>query len=474
MPAHHRFLPILTLAACGALDSLQPAAAEPLPAPVLQALAVQRIPPLAVSALVRDVNTGETLLALNASTPRSPASTIKVLTTYAALDELGPNYVWQTRALATGPVVDGHLKGDLVLKGGGDPFMTTERWERFARELRYRGVTHIDGDVIIDNTLFEAQAADPDDFDGKGYKSYNVLPDALLVNLQTVEFRLVPDKGRIAVVLDPQPDNFRVVNQIRPLKTACRSGAHALHFEDESPSQITIAGPLSVHCEGVSLRRAVMRGPEFAYGTFVSNFRDAGGTVAGHLKVAPSPPSARTLVSYESLTLAEIIRLINKFSNNPMARALLLTLAAERAGTPGSVTKGASVMADWLARHGIACADLVLDNGSGLSRTARISAQCMSDVLVSAAKSRYYPEFAASLPLGGEDGTLKSRFSETKGEARVRMKTGHLRDVAALTGWITTSSGRNLVVTVLVNHPGAEYGDGDKVINAVVRWALER
>ena len=473
MKAYLRYV-LIVAGTSAALCSPRPTPAEPLPSPVLQTLAAQRIPPTALSIVVRDTATGETLLAHNPAVARSPASTIKVVTTYAALDELGPNYVWQTRALATGPLVDGHVRGDLVLKGGGDPFMTTERWERFARELRFRGVTHIDGDVVVDNTLFEPQTADPDDFDGKGYKTYNVLPDALLVNLQTVEFRLVPDKKGIAIVMDPEPDNFRVINKIRPLQTACRSGAHALQFADESPTQITLEGPLSVHCEGVSLRRAIMRGPEFAYGTFVTNFRDAGGTIGGHLKVAAAPPSAHLLVSYESLTLAEVVRLINKFSNNPMARALLLTLAAERGGAPGTLAKGASAVADWMARREISCPELVLDNGSGLSRVAHISAACMTQVLTSAWKSRYFPEFAASLPLGGEDGTLKHRFSDTKGLARIRMKTGHLKDVAALAGWVTTASGRTLAVTVFINHPGAEYGDGDKVIDAVVHWALER
>jgi len=465
---------LLVVGGASALCGSQSSPADPLPPPVLQSLATQRIPPTALSIVVRDIGSGETLLAVNPAAARSPASTIKVLTTYAALDELGPNYVWQTRALATGPVVDGHVRGDLVLRGGGDPFMTTERWERFARELRFRGITHIDGDVVVDDTLFEAQTADPDDFDGKGYKTYNVLPDALLVNLQTVEFRLVPDKKGIAVVMDPAPDNLRVINKIHALHTACRSGAHALQFTEESQTQITIEGPLSVHCEGVSLRRAVLRGPEFAYGTFVTNFRDSGGTIAGHLRIGATPPSAHLLVSYESLTLAEIIRLINKFSNNPMARSLLLTLAAERGGAPGTLTKGAAAMADWMTRREITCPDLVLDNGSGLSRVAQISAECMTQVLTSAWKSRYFPEFAASLPLGGEDGTLKHRFSDTRGAARVRMKTGHLKDVAALAGWVTTASGRTLAVTVFVNHPGAEYGDGDKVIDAVVHWALER
>ncbi len=463
-------LALLLLQASAALAA---APADTMPATVQQALAQTRIPAGAVSAVVRDVQSGETIYALNPKTDRSPASTIKLVTTYAALDELGPTFVWLTHAFATGPVEGGHLKGDLVIKGGGDPFMSAERWERFAREVRLRGISQIDGDVVIDDTLFEAQTADPDDFDGKGYKTYNVLPSALLVNLQTVEFRTMVDKGRIAVVLDPTPANFKVVNRIKPLQTGCRSGAHGLRFEDEAPDEIAVAGSLSMRCDGVLLRRAVMRAPEFAYGTFVTYFRNAGGTIGGGLKIAPVPATARQLFSYESMTLAEVIRLVNKFSINPMARSLLLSLAVERSGAPGTLAKGATVIADWLTKRGVSCPELVIDNGSGLSRTTKISATCMNDVLLSAARSRYYPELAASLPIGGDDGTLKHRFREAKTDARVRMKTGHLRDVAALAGYVTGDSGRQFAVSVFVNHPGAEYGDGDRVIDALVRWALE-
>lgn len=450
------------------------AGADPLPPGIAQRLATHHIPPDAVSIVVRDADTGETLLAHNPDVARSPASTLKVITTYAALDGLGPNYVWKTRALATGPVVAGHLRGDLVLQGGGDPYLTGERWERFARELRYLGIARVDGDVIVDDTLYAADAASRDDFDGRGFETYNVLPNALLVNLQTVEFRLVPGQGRIDVLPDPPLDNFQVINRVQALTGACRSGTHGLHVSDETPTQITIEGKVSVRCPAASLRRAVLTAPEFAYDTFLANFRAAGGSVAGHLKIGPAPAAARPLLAFESLTLGEIIRLVNKFSNNPMARGLLLTLAAERGAVPATVARGDAVVAQWLAERELGCPELVLDNGSGLSRDARVSAQCMTDVLRSAWKSRYAAEFAASLPLGGEDGTLRHRFLDTRGDARIRMKTGHLKNVAALAGWVGGASGRALIVAVFVNHTDVEYASGDALIDSVVRWALER
>ncbi len=461
-------------AALPVAHSQSPAPNATLPAPVAQVLNAQHVPTSALSVVVRDINSGETVLDLNGAAARSPASTIKVVTTYAALDNLGPNYVWTTQALGTGPVVDGHLKGDLILKGGGDPFMTDERWEHFARQLRLRGVTHIDGDIVIDNSIFEAQNSDPDDFDGKGYKPYNVLPDALLVNLQTADFHFVPEHGRIRIVMDPAPDNFKVINKVTTLQSACRAGAHGLRFENESANEVTISGQLSINCTDVVLSRAIMRAPDFAYGTFIGHFRALGGSFNGHMKISPTPPDAYLLTSMESLTLGEIIRLINKYSNNPMARGLLLTLGAEHGEVPGSVQKGGNAVSEWMTRRAINCPGLILDNGSGLSRLARISAECMTEIIQSASKNRYFPEFAASLPLGGEDGTLRHRFKETKGEARIRMKTGHLKDVAALTGLVITTGGRNLAVTVFVNHPGAEYGPGDEIINSVVHWVMER
>ena len=114
------------------------------------------------------------------------------------------------------------------------------------------------------------------------------------------------------------------------------------------------------------------------------------------------------------------------------------------------------------------------DSNVGYTCNEAAYAACMNDILMSAARSRYFPELAASLPLGGEDGTLRHRFRETKGAARVRMKTGHLRDVAALAGFANTDAGRPLAISIMINHTAAEYGDGDRVIDALVRWAMER
>ena len=451
------------------------AGAAPLPPRIEQVLHSQALPSSAVSIVVRDAVTGQSYLELNAREPRSPASTVKVLTTYAALDQLGPSYHWTTRAFVTGPVVDGRLAGDLVILGGGDPYLTADRWWRFARELRNTGLRRIDGDIVIDRSLYALQAPEADEFDGRGERVYNVLPDALLVNFQAAEFHFVPDGSRMRVIVDPEPANFKLATSIRTSDGACGEGLKGVTFttyEDE-PDRLALTGRLSRHCPPEVARRAIMRAPDYAFGTFVSAWREQGGEFTGRLRLEPRPVAARPLAEFESLSLGEVIRLLNKYSNNTMARMLVLTLAAERYGAPATVANGEQALAEWLDRQGLEFPELVLDNGSGLPRRTRIAADSMARLLAAAYRSRYFPELAASLPLGGQDGTLRRRFADLAGEGRIRLKTGHLNGVSAVAGWVTSRSGRPLAVVVIANHPGAEYR-GQAVIDTVVRWALDR
>jgi D-alanyl-D-alanine carboxypeptidase/D-alanyl-D-alanine-endopeptidase (penicillin-binding protein 4) len=450
-------------------------AAAPLPPRIVQVLHSQGIPATATSIVVTDTATGATLLELNRDTPRAPASAIKVLTTYAALARLGPSYHWTTRAYTTSAVVAGRLAGDLVLQGGGDPSMSAERWWRFAQELRNRGLRHIDGDIVIDRALYGTQEGDPDEFDGRGWRTYNVLPDALLVGLQTADFHALADGGHARIIVDPEPANLHLDNAVRLGSGPCAQSMQALKFTAAAaaPDRIRVEGRVAPGCPA-DARRAIMRAADFAFGTFVTYWRQLGGDITGTLRLAPTPPGARLLLEYESLPLGDVIRQVNKHSSNPMARMLLLTMGLEQSGPPATVEAGDRAVAAWLASEGMHFPELVLDNGSGLSRQARISAASMAALLASARNSRYWPEIASSVPIGGQDGTLRHRFVDLGTEARIRMKTGHLENVGAIAGWVTSRSGRSLSVVVLINHPGAQFGGGEAVIDTIVRWALDR
>jgi D-alanyl-D-alanine carboxypeptidase/D-alanyl-D-alanine-endopeptidase (penicillin-binding protein 4) len=450
-----------------------------LPPAVAQALTRGRIPATSLSVYVREVGREEPLVSYNSTVPRNPASTMKVLTTYAALELLGPAYTWRTRAYATGPVKGDVLKGDLVLVGGGDPFLVAERWWAFVNGLRQTGLERIDGDVVIDNSLFAPQNEDRGVFDNRPFRTYNVLPDALLVNFQTIELSVVPDASsrRIRTSTQPTPANLVIDNDVQLYKGSCRRGSGGIVVamrDGASGSHITLAGRYADGCGPVTFRRAVMRAPDFAYGTFKTLWRESGGTLDGGMKHGTVPPDARLLYTFESPPLAEIIRLINKHSSNVMARTLLLTIGAEKAGRPATTYGGKQAVMNWLASKGITIPGLFLDNGSGLSRDERITAAGLGDVLLAAHVSQYQPEFAASLPLSATDGTLKRRFRAPEMQGRLRMKTGNLDGVSALAGYVNAASGRTYIAVILLNHPDVEKGPGEAVQAALVEWLFSQ
>jgi len=446
------------------------------PASVAQAMAAQRLPPGAVSFVVVDSDSGHVVIAQNPDTPRSPASTVKTVTTFAALDMLGPAYTWHTRALSLGVFDGGTLDGDLILQGGGDPYMTLERWWSFVHALRARGLKAIHGDIVIDNTAFSLPPEDAAAFDGRPNRAYNVLPDALMVNFQSIDFRVMPDAAskRVDIVAVPSPPNLDIENHVRLAAGRCAGAAARMDFEVASAQwdRVVFSGALSAHCTEREFSRVLLKPASYAFGTFVELWRESGGEFSGKLRIEPTPADAREILNFDSLSLGEIVRLTNKFSNNLMARHLLLTLGEEHLGRPATLEKGAAAIADWGRERGLDLQGVDIDNGSGLSRSTHISVLQMARILSAAYHSRYAPEFLASLPLAGVDGTLRSRMKSTPA-GNVRLKTGHLDGVSGNAGFVTTAAGKTYVLVSLINHPRADFGGGEPVHAALVTWILD-
>jgi D-alanyl-D-alanine carboxypeptidase/D-alanyl-D-alanine-endopeptidase (penicillin-binding protein 4) len=447
-----------------------------VPAPIAQVIAAQRLPSSAVSVAVIDLSSGRLVFDLNPDTPRSPASTIKTVTTFAALDLLGPAYTWHTRALASGTLVGGVLDGDLILQGGGDPYMTLERWWSFTQALRARGLRSIHGDIVIDNTAFALPPEDPGEFDGRPNRPYNVVPDALTVNFQSIEFRVVADAAarRVEVIANPAPGNLIIENRVRFAAGRCGGATARVDFKvaTEQWDRAVFSGALSPHCAERSFTRVLLQPATYAFGTFVELWHESGGNFSGKMLVHAAPADAQPLLSFDSLTLGEIVRLTNKFSSNLMARQLLLTLGEEHSGAPATPDKGAAAIEEWSRERGFDLSGMDIDNGSGLSRRTRISALQMATILGAAYRSRYAPEFLASLPLAGIDGTLRSRMKSAPAGA-ARLKTGHIDGVSAVAGYVTTPGGKAYVLVSMVNHARADYGAGEPVHAALVDWILD-
>jgi D-alanyl-D-alanine carboxypeptidase/D-alanyl-D-alanine-endopeptidase (penicillin-binding protein 4) len=453
-------------------------AASPLPNAIEQVLRRYGIPDEHVSVYVRELARVRPALAVHEQVPRNPASVIKLVTTLVALETLGPAYTWRTEAYVRGVLRNGRLDGDLILKGYGDPYLTPPAFWNLLRGLRDRGLEEIRGDLVLDNSQFEVPPEDRAAFDGKPHRVYNAIPAALSLNFQATSLHLFADAaaGEVRVFPDPPLANLRIENRLRLVKAPCRW--RHLHpavtiSEGDAGATVQLHGSYATKCPEAAINRLVMDPVAHVGGAFRSLWQEMGGELAGVTRVGRVPPDAVLLHTLESRPLGEVIRGMNKYSNNLMSRLLLLTLAAEVEGAPGTVEKGKGVIAAWLHEQGLALPELVLENGSGLSRESRISAAGIGRLLAAAYDSPYMPEFMASLAVPGLDGTMRQRFDGGRLEGRAHVKTGSLDDVSALAGYVLDRKGRRWVTVILINHPGIMSWQGKQVQDVLLRWVFE-
>jgi D-alanyl-D-alanine carboxypeptidase/D-alanyl-D-alanine-endopeptidase (penicillin-binding protein 4) len=374
-------------------------------------------------------------------------------------------------------VRDGRLEGDVYLKGYGDPFLVVEHFWRFLRELRTDGLEAIGGDLVLDTSHFAPEDGDPGEFDDQPTRAYNVLPSALLVNFQAVRFHLIPRPSRLRIIADPHPTHVRIDNRVQLVRDHCREGARRIGMqviESDAQVRVVFTGRYDAACGEVELFRVVSSPTAFIHGVFQALWTEQGGRFTGGVRSGTVPAEARRLHAMYSPPLADVVRSINKFSNNVMTRQLLLTLGAERRGLPGTTDKGIEVVQHWLRRHALDFPELLLDNGAGLSREERISARHLGEVLLTGYASPFMPEFLSSLPVAAMDGTLKRRFGGGALEGRLHLKTGSLNDVRTMAGYLLDAHGRRFAVVALHNHPRLNTFAAEQVQDALMHWLYAR
>ena len=454
-------------------------AADKLPEAIANELKHQGMSTPGLSLYVHEIGQPEPLLAIAADAPRHPASTIKVLTTLVALEELSPAWYWKTEAYITAPVRDGRLDGDLYIKGYGDPYLVIEHFWRFLRMLRAAGIETIKGDLVLDQNYFAPEPGDAGEFDSQPLRAYNVLPHALLVNFQAVNIRFMPQPqaDRVQISVDPLPANVEVENRVRLARGSCRGWAHNLGMKVQhrkGQTRVIFSGSYDADCGDNELFRVVSEPAPYILGMFRSLWTELGGRFEGEVREATVPVAARLLATVDSPPLADIVRSINKYSNNVMVRQLLLTLGASLRGAPGTTDKGIQVVHEWLKQRRLDFPELVLENGAGLSRAEAISARHLGEVQLAAWRSHYMPEFISSLPISAMDGTLRKRFNDASLDGKMHLKTGSLEDVRTVAGYVLDQAGRRVVVVCLHNHPRADTAAGQTVQEAVLKWVYER
>jgi D-alanyl-D-alanine carboxypeptidase/D-alanyl-D-alanine-endopeptidase (penicillin-binding protein 4) len=450
------------------------ALADALPTPVAQALARAGVPHSAVGLYVQQVDAPRPTAIFNAAQPMNPASAMKLVTTFAALDLLGPAYTWKTEAYLLGRLQGDVLDGDLVLKGYGDPKLTVENFWLFLRALRARGLREVRGDLVLDRSWFDAGDHDPARFDGEGLRPYNVGADALLVNYKAVRFFFLPNEtaGTVSVVPEPKLAQLEVASSVLLRDGACgdwRAGLkYALEPGAGGAARASFSGSMPASCGERAWHLAPLAHDQYVLGAFKSLWQELGGTLAGGVRDGRAPAGSRPFTQFESPPAAEVLRDMNKFSNNVMARQVFLTLSAETLRLPGRYDRSARVVKSWLDGRKLDAPGFVIENGAGLSRADRISPEGMGRLLVAAYHSAVMPEFIATMPLVAYDGTMRRRLKLESVAGQAHVKGGSLNDVRTVAGYVLDRNGRRHAVVLFVNHPAAHATQGAQ--DALLKW----
>ncbi len=476
-----RWRQLLIFVVCFAVAFSAGAANPAIPRTVENLLKKNGIPQSAISIEIVKTNAGEALLGLNTRVPRNPASVLKLVTTLAALELLGPTYQWQTRYMIDGKVVGNTLQGNLIMVGGGDPFLTVDRFWSHALAIRERGIEHIQGNLIIDNSLFNIPQHDRAAFDGKASRLYNVGPDATLTNFSATRFVIEPHtassgKG-INVFADPPLANLEIRNKLVAESGKCvsRNAGWSMRLSTvDGKIQARFDGKYKPRCGAHSISRSILPNLEYTYQLFRYLWQSMGGTISGGYGKGTASETANHLVTLPSRSLAENIASINKYSNNVMARQLLLTIGAEWSvdTTLDTRTSAVDAVIQWLDKIGINTQGIVIDNGAGLSRISRISSHQITQLLKFAWNSTWRPEFLASLSLTALDGTMRKRLKKTNLAGRVRMKTGLINGVRSMAGYVHSARGEHYVVTMMIDSNKVNYWNGNQIQDALLEWVF--
>ncbi len=471
----------------------QKSPAPRLPAAIEKALAHAQVPREAVSLLVIDSSGKQPpRLSYRADVPMNPASVMKLVTTYSALDALGPDFTWKTRITLdgnlTGIPTNVLLNGNMLVQGGGDPKLVVERLQALLMQVQATGARAIHGDIVLDRSAFAVPATDPGEFDGEPLRPYNARPDALLINFKSLVMTFTPDlpSNRALVRFEPPLAGVQVAESVALVRVArCGDWRSELRASVDNPNKIDFLGSYSSACGEKVWSSAYADPASFAARAVEGSWRLLGGLLTGVVRDASSQELAmlrrtgtlsgtRAAAQFEgqSLPLLDVVRDVNKYSNNVMAQHLFLTLGLHSnldQVKSGTLESSRAALANWWLKNLPGSAAPLMDNGSGLSRNERIAASSLSALLMHAAKSPRANDLADSLPVAGVDAAMRERAKGVAGQAFV--KTGSLRDVVAIAGYANGQSGARYIVVGLINHPNAPTARG--ALDALLDWTVK-
>ncbi len=384
-----------------------------------------------------------------------PASNIKIMTTAAAFHYLKPNFQFRTNVYHTGKVSSGILKGDMYLKGFGDPSLVSEELWLLVRKLRLRGLRKVNGNLFVDDTYFDTERFVPGTKAGHGHKPYQAPNGAASLNFNTLSLYVKPNQiiGKLThATVDPKSNYIQLVNKSKTVGRRRKANLRIRRTSHANGDMITLEGRLPIRSKGRQFWVSITNPTLYLGHTFREFLFSEGITVTGNIRKGKTPKTANLLTKHKSKTLSIILRDLNKWSNNFIAEQVLKTLGAKIEGPPGTRAKGISVIGHYMNRLAYKTGTFIVDDGAGLSRKSRVSPAQLVRVLTNMYDDiRFRPEFVASLAVMGVDGSIRNRLDDTLAERRIRAKTGTLNGVDTLSGYAFSMDGDVIAFSILMN-----------------------
>ena len=462
------------LAACSL--PLACCAAAEVPPAIQERLRQAGLPDDALAFVAQRASDGRTVASHGPDRSVQPASTLKLLTSIVALERLGPAYRGRTLLLASGPVTNGVLHGDLVLRGEGDVDFDAQALEQVLRVARLKGVRDIRGDLVLDRTFFEPARTDVGlpPFDETPEFRYNVVPDALLLNTNLMELVLVSDTREVRVGISTPLEGVSVKSRLTLVDGDCDSWDDGWQLPEvrtlpRGRIEVVLLGTYPRDCKATTGINVIDR-VNFAERMLRAMWKDLGGTFRGRARDGATPAGASVLATHRSRPLSQVVHDIDKSSDNPIARVVYLSIGAASPGEAPTASRAEASVRRWMAENRIDDAALVLENGSGLSRLERTTAAQLAAVLRAALASPWAPEFMASIPVVGAD--IKTRLRGVPASANARLKTGTLRNSSALAGYVKDRDGSLYIVVAVLNDDAARKEVARPILDALVESLL--
>ena len=443
-----------------------------VPQSIANMMAANKIDPARVSIVIREVKSGKVLASQSPNQQRTPASVMKLLTTYSALLDLGTGFRWPTKLYYTGSFSRGVIHGDLVVEAFGDPTLSSRDLFRIAKRLRRLGVRHITGNVLVDLSFFGTKDRVSSGFDRNRYSEYNAMPDALMLDDHLSRIVVQPHGGTITAHKGIEGDAYTLVNRLTPTSESCKGSRSWPRVQIDhlgKRPRVILSGTLSTHCPRRVVSKVLTHPHESFYYAFRSALKRAGVRLDGAWALKRLPRSARALMIHRSRSLLQIIAKTNKKSNNLYARHIFLLLGAQREGAPATEAKGAKAVRSILSARGLWSDRIRINNGCGLSRHSYVTANVLVNLLQDAYK-KFGTRWMHALAVAGKDGTIHRRFRHSIAKGRAWMKTGTLNNAKNIAGYVRGKSGKLYVMAVLYN--GREHWKGSTLQNQIIEWLV--